>query len=318
VTEVPLTSFFFPSPGVSASIKCNLSSLCLHCAPHSTATATAQLSSAQHTHTRHSLLFTQVKCVGASEWFLVVFFPPPFFFSLFFVFFSLLDVVGGLCIDFSFCHSSIQWLGWLGSGSPWLSSVCNGRCLSGFLFQPRVSCVHFLAWHGHSHGLLLCSLHNEGLYILFKSFLRRDKKKSIVCTSDGGQKEGDGGEEREKKTKHWKENLNYLFCRTWLEQKPVQGRSLRTGVESHFLLIWKQTHDKKKKMCTKTKKCSKRWHWGTGVWGTFSKIRLNWPHTEKSPKLSRSVLFFLFCIFYMGFCFLFFITVFLKKKMETN
>lgn len=126
-------------------------------------------------------------------------------------------------------------------------------------------------------------------------------------------KKGMGGGKEKTKQKHWKENLNYLFCRTWLEQKPVQGRSLRTGVESHYLLIWKQTHDKKK-MCTKTKKCSKRWHWGTGVWGTFSKIRLNWPHTEKCPKLGRSVLSFLFCIFYMGFCFLFFITVFLKKN----
>lgn len=88
-----------------------------------------------------------------------------------------------------------------------LSRVSKGSHVYGFLFQPRVSVGAVLkyAWR-----FLLCSLHMEG-------FLLNHLMITILCTSDS------------------KPTLNYLFCRTWLEQKPVQFRSLRTGVENHYV-----------------------------------------------------------------------------------
>ena len=180
------------------------------------------------TATAHSLLVKQMKCV----WVLLsVLF-------CFFILFFILFFVGG-CVLIS--HCCIQWLGPVRSGS--LTKQCQQRPLCLWVLVPTsgLLCAICLTW---ALWVLLCSLHNEGLYILFKSLLIETK--SIVCTSDK-KKKREGEKNKTNTQLFFFFKLNDLFCRTWLEQKPVQGRSLRTGVENHYLKSENKPKLKKKK-----------------------------------------------------------------------
>lgn len=67
---------------------------------------------------------------------------------------------------------------------------------------------------------LLCSCHREGMLSFYLTCFCRLQK--TVCTLSI------------KIQRSVFKNSIICFCRTWLEQKPVQCRSLRTGVENHY------------------------------------------------------------------------------------
>lgn len=136
------------------------------------------------------------------------------------------------------CQSSERCSGRVSERKP-ACLVIRVHCkhVGGFLFQPRVSplCI-FLA----DQLFLLCSYHRGEMlsfdffyslsfihFYLFISllFFAGCRKLCALLVSNSVFK-----------------NSIICFCRTWLEQKPVQCRSLRTEVENHYAKCYTQTH----------------------------------------------------------------------------